>query len=399
MKLKRITKDLDYFLLVPYAILCVIGIIMVFSASSNIEMQNGGTAISYLIKQLMYVVVGLLMLAGIFRINQKQLRNAMFISATGVFFIILFVYLMVFGKSINGSAGWLNFGGFGVQPAEFVKLYFILLYARVLSRDEKKMEVFTSWKSFLKAHIKTMITTIIILVLILFLPDLGGTLINFTIVIVMILASGVSYKRSFRILAGSLALAYLLLYLLAFGPLKSLGFLKHSYMFQRVVAFANPFVHANGIGQQLVNSYYAISNGGIFGKGIGNSIQKTGYLPEPNTDFIMAIISEELGLIGVLIIMGLLCFMILRIITIGVRSNDGYSSLICYGTATYLVVQTYFNVGGVTGILPITGVTFPFISYGGSSMITLCLCLGLVLKISYKQKIARREQQAVKGDY
>ncbi|KIO95567.1 Cell division protein FtsW [Levilactobacillus brevis] len=148
----------------------------------------------------------------------------------------------------------------------------------------------------------------------------------------------------------------------------------------------NPFEHSQSVGQQLVNSYYALSNGGIFGVGWGNSIQKTGYLPEPNTDFIMAILAEELGLITALAVIMLLFVIILRTTLVGVRSNSTYQALICYGAATYLTVQTLFNLGGVLGMLPITGVTFPFISYGGSSTWTLALVLGLVMNISARQK-------------
>ena len=162
-----------------------------------------------------------------------------------------------------------------------------------------------------------------------------------------------------------------------------------SYKLARLVAFIDPFGHANGSGQQLVNSYYALSNGGVFGVGLGNSIQKRGYLPEPNTDFIMAITGEELGLIGVVIIMLLLGIIVWRIIRIGIRSADSFNTLVCYGVATYFAVQAFINVGGVIGWLPITGVTFPFISYGGSSMFSLTLSLGIVLNISADERRRR----------
>ncbi|WP_369395645.1 FtsW/RodA/SpoVE family cell cycle protein [Lentilactobacillus senioris] len=128
------------------------------------------------------------------------------------------------------------------------------------------------------------------------------------------------------------------------------------------------------------------------GVGLGNSIQKTGYLPEPNTDFIMAILSEELGVLTVIMILFLLMVIVCRCVLLGIRSNDTFQSLVCYGGATYLTVQSLFNIGGVIGALPITGVTFPFISYGGSSILTLSLCIGVILNISDKQ---RQERQRV----
>jgi cell division protein FtsW len=162
----------------------------------------------------------------------------------------------------------------------------------------------------------------------------------------------------------------------------------HGYQAARFLAYLDPFQNSRGIGSQLVNSYYAISNGGLHGVGLGNSIQKMGFLPEPNTDFIMSILAEEFGFLGVLAVLALLAMIILRTVRLGVQSQSMYETLTCYGTATFITVETLFNVGGVTGILPITGVTFPFISYGGSSMIILCASLGLVENIAI-----RRHQQ------
>ena len=164
-------------------------------------------------------------------------------------------------------------------------------------------------------------------------------------------------------------------------------------MLQRLVGFAHPFELSKGAGNQLVNSYYALGNGGIFGVGLGNSIQKKGYLPEANTDFIMSVVAEELGLIMVIIIISVLFVIIFRAIILGTKSNRMYDTLICYGIATYLVVQTFFNVGGITGLIPITGVTFPFISYGGSSMIVLSATIGVLLNISASQKRSQRIEQ------
>lgn len=141
-----------------------------------------------------------------------------------------------------------------------------------------------------------------------------------------------------------------------------------------------------------MNSYYAISNGGLFGVGLGNSIQKRGYLPEPNTDFIMSIISEELGLIGIIIILCLLAFIVCRAIYIGIHSENTFNIMVCYGVATYFALQAFVNIGGVVGFLPITGVTFPFISYGGSSMMSLTLCLGLLINVSAQEKKLQKER-------
>ena len=211
-------------------------------------------------------------------------------------------------------------------------------------------------------------------------PDTGGATINFAIIAVMALACDIRWSYGIGALIGFPLVGYFLL-----EKAVESGLFHGGYRAQRFIAFMNPFGNASGSGSQLVNSYYAISNGGVFGVGLGNSIQKMGYLPEPNTDFIMSIASEELGLVGVSLILGLLLCLICRIILIGVRSRSLYQTLICYGTATFMMVETFFNIGGVLGLLPITGVTFPFISYGGSSMLVLSSAVGIVMNISVQQ--------------
>jgi len=204
---------------------------------------------------------------------------------------------------------------------------------------------------------------------------------------VILFASGIPYFVGVGFFAGAVAaFEWVLVPLMSRLPQ---SVLSNSYQLRRFLGFLNPFKTASGAGTQLVNSYYAISNGGLTGVGIGNSLQKRGYLPEPNTDFIMSITAEELGLIGVLLIMGLLLVIVIRMIYIGVRSNNTFNILVCYGVAAYLTIQTFINIGGIVGLIPITGVTFPFMSYGGSSMMVLTLSLGLVLNISALEKMDR----------
>ena len=183
---------------------------------------------------------------------------------------------------------------------------------------------------------------------------------------------------------GGLALGVILLSQLMrfFNPFSG----RLEYMYRRFTAYFNPFQYSNAEGKQLVNSYYAISNGGFIGRGLGNSIQKRGYLPEPYTDFILSVIAEEIGFIGTLVVLSLLAWIICRIILIGIRSKNTYNSLVCYGIGTFMMAEALFNIGGVSGLIPITGVTLPFVSYGGSSMIVLSLSLGIVMNISANQR-------------
>lgn len=384
-------KHLDLFIFLPYIILCILGVIMVYSASANIGIQNGGSPKSYLIKQVIFVLVSLGLVFGTTALNLKKIRNQRLLHFLGYLFILVLFGLLAFGKTVNGAAGWIPIGGINIQPAEFAKFYLIILIADAIAKDQDELTISTAkWWQTLRYPL---IIVLMILVLILLQPDVGGAAINFTIVFAMLIASGFSWKRGVTYLLALVGSAYaILMFILV--PLSESGRI-HSYQLSRITAFVDPFKHATGVGQQLVNSFYAISNGGLFGSGLGNSIQKTGYLPEPNTDFIMAILTEELGAFTTIVVMAVLALIIFRTVLIGIRSSSAYQSLICYGVATYLTIQALFNMGGVVGLLPITGVTFPFISYGGSSMMTLALCIGMVLNISGRQRLERINYQTV----
>ena len=384
---KERLKNLDYVIFIPYIIMSVIGVVMVYSASANIALQNGGSPLSYLIKQLIYMVVGLGIILFMIRMNINFLRKPIVLKFLLGLFVFGLLWLLVFGKTINGAAGWIHLGPINIQPAEFVKFFLIIWLANAVASGQPEMTL--SVRSWLDQMKWPLFWSLALISLIFKQPDSGGAAINFAIVFILINCSGFSWKRALSIIYGCAAGAFLIFELVLVPMAKSDSF-SNSYRLQRIVAFTNPFGHAQGTGQQVVNSYYAISNGGLFGVGLGNSVQKTGYLPEPNTDFIMSILTEELGAIAAFLVLALLTVIILRTIQIGVRSNDPYQSLICYGVATYMSIQTFFNMGGVLGVLPITGVTFPFISYGGSSILTLAMCLGLVLNISSRQWIERR---------
>lgn len=381
----RKLKYLDYFIVVPYLILSLFGIVMVYSASADIGSQNGGSPASYLIKQAIYVFMGLLIVAFMLSLNINKLRNRSVLKWAGYLAFGSLFLLIAMGQTINGAAGWFHLGPISIQPAEFVKFYVIIWLANTIDHRQDELQVENWWGPMWRP----VLICCIIVTLIFVQPDMGGAAINAAIMLIMCLASGFNYRRA--ILYFWLSFVGIAGVIFPILVKLSESWAKSSYKLQRIVAFINPFEHAQTVGQQLVNSYYALSNGGIFGVGWGNSIQKTGYLPEPNTDFIMAIVAEELGLVTALVVIALLFTIIIRTVLVGIRSHSAYQTLVCYGSATYLTIQTLFNLGGVLGMLPITGVTFPFISYGGSSTWTLALVLGVVLNISARQN---RERQA-----
>ncbi|WP_461243994.1 FtsW/RodA/SpoVE family cell cycle protein [Secundilactobacillus muriivasis] len=379
--MKRLRK-LDYLIIVPYLMLCAIGIVMVYSASANVAIQNGSSPTAYLIKQVMWVIVGMGLTGFVTAMNfQKWQTKVVIIGGFGVF-LLFFIYLLAKGKTVNGAAGWISFGPINLQPAEFVKFYLIILVAHALASPKRESELLGGhWWWTMRGPL---IISAILTGLVFIQPDMGSASIITAIIYMMCLASGISVKRGWKIIGATFAGIVFVAFPIAL-KLSESGIVK-SYKLARLVAFVDPFGHAKDTGQQLVNSYYALSNGGLFGVGLGNSIQKRGYLPEPNTDFIMAITGEELGLFAVIGILLLLGLIVWRTIKIGMHADNVFDTLVCYGVATYYAVQASINVGGVVGFLPITGVTFPFISYGGSSMLSLTLCLGLVLNVSARER-------------
>ncbi|WP_275087102.1 FtsW/RodA/SpoVE family cell cycle protein [Limosilactobacillus caecicola] len=374
-------KQLDPWVGLPYLVLCIIGVIMVYSASAGIEMQNGGSPTGYLIRQTIFAVLGIIVALVVASMRLKALRSPKLL---GIFFLILLgmlFFVKLFGAAVNGAQGWINLGFFSIQPAEIAKLFIIMYLANQFAHYNE-----VSGTHSLGDVRYPFLIIVALLILILIQPDFGGFAINSAIVIVLFLGSEINWRKSVWILLSFLGIIIVGLPLIARFVVNHF----HGYQVNRFVAYINPFANNSGVGSQLVNSYYAISNGGIFGVGLGNSIQKMGYLPEPNTDFILAIISEELGWVMVTVILLLIMVIVCRTIQLGVKVNSLYQALLCYGVATFIAVETFFNIGGVCGLLPITGVTLPFISYGGSSMLVLSAAVGLVLNVGRQY----RKQQA-----
>lgn len=385
MKVKL--KNLDYWILIPFIVLSALGVIMVYSASSNAAVLQGLTNLVYLKRQLIYVIIGfgLCLLFYLFKID--LLKSRFFVQIFLIVVTGLLIYLLLRKhfrptSMINGASAWIKLGPINLQPLELAKLALILYLAKVLSARTLRIHQ-QNLVPMLQELFPPILLSGLIILLTLLQPDLGGAAILASIVFLLTFSSGVDMKYVLSVI-----LVLVALFVIAYFWFKHqlvVG-VHSSYKLKRLMAFFHPFELEKTGGIQLVNSYYAINNGGLFGRGLGNSIQKLGYLPEPYTDFILAIISEELGVVGVILVLGLLFILIARIVYLGLHSTNAYWTLLCYGIATLLFVQTSFNVGGVVGLLPITGVTLPFISYGGSSQLVLSICIGICLNVSLNLK-------------
>ena len=372
--LKKKLRGINYRIFLPYIILMTMGVVAVYSASSEILMISGRPAAYYGMKQLAYAIIGVFICLGLYSIKLDWLQNR-----RNLFLLIalttgLLIYVRIFGQAVNGARGWINLGVVNVQPLELAKLALILYLAEMLAKADGHL---------VPGHIMERLLPPAIIAggmmfLVVIEPDFGGTAILFFLVAIMYSVSGIPSGYALLSLFGIAVLVVGGFFLIVrWNP----DFLQHVYVFKRFIAFLNPFKTAANEGAQLVNSYYAIHNGGLFGVGIGNSIQKRGYLPEPYTDFILSIIAEEVGSIGALLVLGLLFYLLIQIMENGVNAGSQYTSLVCFGVSAIMFFQILVNVGAVLGLMPITGVTLPFISYGGSSLFVLSASIGLVMNV------------------
>ncbi|MBD5431572.1 MAG: cell division protein FtsW [Lactobacillus sp.] len=390
--MRRKIHYLDWKILIPYLILVIAGIVLVYSASSDILLINNFKPSTYGLRQAIYVVAAIT-LFGIpcFALKLEVFKNKKFvmwfllISLVMLAFLVLMKIVKGSSAAVNGAVGWINLGFINLQPLEVAKLALVIYLAYMLDKRDGRMV----YGQILHNIAHPALMTGIMMGLVIVEPDFGGTAILFMIALVMFSVSGIPTALALRWLAliviGVLTLFILVVWL---NP----KFLQSSYQFQRLMSFLHPFELERKGGAQLVNSYYAIHNGGLFGVGLGNSMQKRGYLPEPYTDFILSITAEEFGAIGAIVLIGLLFYLMWRIMEVGLHASSQFNALVCFGVTTIIFTESLFNIGAVLGLLPITGVTLPFISYGGSSMIVLTACIGIVLNISANENIKKEEE-------
>lgn len=368
-------KKIDYYLLVPYLTLIFIGSLMVYSASADVSLVQYGTGTKYFIGQLVFIGAGMTMLVITSQLKMSFLKNKNLVLCLFFAMLLLLVSVLIIGENINGAKRWIDIGFFNIQPVEISKLVLVWYTAYILSRRQSQMQ-----RNWFKAILPPIVIVGISSLLILLQPDAGSVIIIAIVIVVQIFASGMPFKIGMiSSLAASGVIAGYLKLLTIYGA-KMPG--MSTYRYARFEAFWNPFELADSSGMQLSGSYLALGRGGIFGVGLGKSVLKKGYLPEPHTDFILAIIGEEFGLIGVFLILIALSTLILRIFYLANHTKDTFSSLLCIGIGTMMLIQTGINIGGVIGLVPISGVTLPFVSYGGSSILILSIALGLVFNVS-----------------
>ncbi len=350
-------------ILISSLLLNIIGLIMIYSSSSVWAKYKFNDSFRYLKYQLLFTILGLILIKIISKINinfiKKKSNLLLFISLI----LLILVLIPHIGKVRNGSRSWFGIGSFGIQPSEFMKISIIIFTAKYLENNNKEI------KDIKKGVFPILLLNLFIFGLIMLEPDLGtGTIIMLT-TIAMLFISGV--KLSFFTVIALLGIFGITL-LIIIAP----------YRLNRIISFIDPWKDPLKTGFQIIQSLYAIGPGSLFGLGLGNSRQKHFYLPEPQTDFIFSIICEELGFIGSLLIIFLFSILTYEGFKISRKSNNLFQKYLSFGLTFSLALQSSLNLMVVVGLIPVTGVTLPFLSYGGSSLLISMISIGLLLNIS-----------------
>ncbi len=361
---------IDYWLVASVVALTALGLVMVASASITFADRELGQPFYYAFRQTVYIGIGLLVGVLLFNIRMVDLERMGMLLMLSAIALLLLVLVPGVGVEVNGAARWINAGLFRLQVSEPAKLMFIIYLASYLARHGE--EVRTRISGFMKPIGLLAIAALLLLLE----PDFGATVVLTATVMGMIFMAGVKLIQ----FSGVLGAAGLLLASLA---------VSSPYRMNRLTTFMDPWADPFNSGFQLTQSLIAIGRGEWFGVGLGASIQKLFYLPEAHTDFVFAVLAEELGLLGVCVIIFLYAVLVWRAFVIAaqaVRAENFFAAYLAYGIGIWFGLQSFINIGVNMGLLPTKGLTLPLMSYGGSSMIVMCAAVALLLRVDYETR-------------
>src|SRR5438105_13588860 len=335
---------------------------MVYSASAVVALERFQQPYLFLTKQALWSVLGLAVLLVSTRVDYRTYRNEAFIwSLLGV--VVLMLVAVLFSAPVNGTRRWFGVGGLGIQPSELAKIACVFFTALILERRMHRIDDL----SYSLLPIGLIIGLIVALILL--QPDFGTSIALALVVAVMIFAAGLHYRYFVGLALVALPAIYLVL-------------VAAPYRRRRLLAFWDPWADPLGDGFQIIQSLVAVGTGGVFGRGLMGGVQKLFYLPEPHTDFIYAVISEELGLIGATAILLCFCVIAWRGLRIAARAEDTFGSFVALGLTTMIAAQAFVNISVVLGLMPTKGIPLPLVSFGGSSLLINLLGMGVLLNIS-----------------
>ncbi|WP_124223562.1 putative lipid II flippase FtsW [Aquisalibacillus elongatus] len=373
--MKKHLRNIDYPLFTIIILLSLFGLVMVYSASfveAGLD-PNINDPAHYFKRQRMWLMLGLIVFLFMSIFSYRSLRGLTKVLLYTTIVLLLLVAFTGLGVEVNGATRWINLQLFLFQPSELAKIGMVLYFAHVLTKKEDRLH------SFKDGLLPPLIILIIVFLLIVAQPDLGTATSIIAACGIILLFAGARFIHLFSLATvaiGSVAL-------LIFGA---------NYRKSRVTSFLEPFQDPSGESYQLVHSLIAIASGEFSGVGLANSVQKAGFLPEAHTDFILSIIAEELGFIGVLIVVIAFMVFMYKGILIAKRAPDQFGRLLALGITFQIIIQAIINMGAITGLMPITGITLPLISYGGSSLLITFFSLGILMNIAIKGNIKRGYQ-------
>ena len=350
-------------LLIAVIILSLFGLLMIYSSSYVWAEYKYNNPYKFVLAQAIFLAIGIFLMLLLkkidYHIYEQYANKIIFICAL----LLILVLIPGIGKLRNGSRSWFGVGSFGIQPSEFLKVGLTIFVSKYLANNDNNVK-------YIKKGIFPILGVIaFFFILIMLEPDFGQAMVIVLSLLLLIFISGT--KLSFFVKCGILGLLGIV-GLIIVAP----------YRMARIVSYLNPWTDPLGSGFQIIQSLYAIGPSGLLGKGLFNSIQKHFYLPEPQTDFIFAIISEEFGFLGVLIVTLLFMFIFYKSIKISLSCKDLFGKYLSFGLSCQILVQAGLNLAVVTGLIPVTGVTLPFLSYGGSSLLISMISVGILLNIS-----------------
>ena len=353
----------DMWLFGAALVLVSIGVVMVYSASAILAADRFGDPHYFLKRQLFWALLGLGGLWAALAVDYRVLERVA-LPLLGVAALLLVLVLVpAFGQAINGTRRWLRLGGVSFQPVELAKLAFVIYLARFLGRRGEAIQ------GFWGGAVPPAVIGGGLAALVLRQPDLGNSLTLLALAFTLLFLAGARPRHLLLLAAPALPLLAVAVYL---AP----------YRWRRILAFLNPESDPRGSGFQIIQSFLAIGSGGLLGRGLGGSKQKLFYLPEPHTDFVFAVIAEELGLIGGVTVVALFMVLIWRGLRAGLRAPDRFGAYLALGLTTMLATEALVNLGVVTGSLPTKGLPLPFVSFGGSALFMTLLSTGILLNIS-----------------
>ncbi len=362
----------DLWLMVATLGLVLCGVVMVFSASAASE-----DSWKFLAAQAKYAAIGIAAMAVLMRIDYHKYEHPLLIYAVLGGIAALLVGVLLFAPRINGAQRWVRLGGFSLQPSELAKAALVIFLAWFLSQREEEGELENFWNTIAPAGV----VTAILAGLIIKEPDLGTTMMLGVIFIVMMFAASMPLRHLFKVLLPAVAVGLLLI-------------LKVGWRWERVVAFWDPQKYASGKGYQAWQSLIAVGSGGVNGLGFGQSKQKLFFLPEPHSDFIFAVIGEELGLLGAAVLVAAFGFFLYRGLRVSRAAPDRFGQLLAVGFTTAIVAQAFFNISVNLSMVPTKGIPLPLVSAGGTSLMVTLATVGVLLNISMHGPASRRPADA-----